>query len=236
MDHADRNYHEMDADGDVLLTLELPAATPGGAAYAPIDLTAGDGETEDNGSGSGNLILRFDGSGSGSGNVIIRFLVSSKKLASSSPYFRAMFGRHWAEGARLVAGQVPEFRQQSPDVRSFGILMNVLHGHTKKVPRNIDLPSLTNIAILIDYYNCLEGIGLFAEIWIERWKKRGIAYPTTFELASWIWIAYVFKDGELFTAVTKVAIAGGRGPLQVWHLPIPSRIVGMCLPQSPSPW
>ena len=103
--------------------------------------------------------------------------------------------------------------------------MNIIHGHTRKVPRSVSLEILAKFAVLVDYYECFEAVEVFTDMWINELKED---LPKTYsrDLILWIWISWVFRQAEQFTATTGIALKQSRGPIQTLGLPIPERIVG----------
>lgn len=52
------------------------------------------------------------------------------------------------------------------------ILMNIIHGRTRKIPRSVNLEMLANIAVLVDYYECVEVVEVFSEMWLNQLKEQ----------------------------------------------------------------
>lgn len=94
-------------------------------------------------------------------------LLSSKHLALASPYFAKMFQGDWKEAQSLRSGERLELREEIGEPEALLILMRVIHGRTKEVPRKITLGMLESIAIFVDYYKCLEVVEIISEIWIK---------------------------------------------------------------------
>lgn len=49
------------------------------------------------------------------------------------------------------------------DPVAFGILLRILHAQNNFVPREVDLPLLTGISILVDKYQIHNAVGVFVE-------------------------------------------------------------------------
>jgi hypothetical protein len=102
-------------------------------------------------------------------NVHMR--VSSKHLTMVSPVFKAMLHRgNFREGRELGnTGSVDvPLPDDNPD--AFLIILDVLHGYHRKVPRDISLLMLTCISILVDKYQMVEAVEVFSNGWIEHLK------------------------------------------------------------------
>jgi hypothetical protein len=161
----------------------------------------------------------------------IRVRVSSRHLTLASPYFKRMLKGDWKEGCTLTADGCVSVRVMDCDPESLMIIMNIIHGHTRKVPRSVSLDMLTKIAVLIDYYECAEAVELFTDTWIDYLKGP---LPTTYgrSLILWTCISWVFRKSALFKTVTTVAQMQSYEPIQTLGLPIPQSIVGK-LPLKP---
>ncbi|KAI6520478.1 hypothetical protein MCOR05_010812 [Pyricularia oryzae] len=147
----------------------------------------------------------------------VRFRVSSKHLTLASSTFKIMLNGQWGEASKL------EITAEDWNTEAMLILMSVIHGQNQQVPKVISLEILTNIAILVDYYECREAIDLAAEIWINKLTQP--KEPSR-DLVFWLFISWVFRREEVFRAMTTVALRQSRGPLQALNLPIPERIIG----------
>jgi hypothetical protein len=99
--------------------------------------------------------------------VEVRLQLSSKHLTLASTYFRKMFRGPWTE-SRTSSG-LPYPRDASEwDSDAILILMNIIHGRVRSVPRSIELEMLAKIAVLVDYYDCHEVVELISECWIQK--------------------------------------------------------------------
>lgn len=63
-------------------------------------------------------------------------------------------------------------KEKDWDAGALQILMDVIHGRTREVPKVISLETLAKIAILVDYYECLEVVvEMFSSKWMESLKS-----------------------------------------------------------------
>jgi hypothetical protein len=76
---------------------------------------------------------------------------------------------------------------EEPDL--FAILLNIIHGRTKQVPRRIDLVQLKKLSILVDKYQMQEVVGVFTEIWINA-LKASLPKDHTEDLLFWLCISW----------------------------------------------
>jgi hypothetical protein len=84
---------------------------------------------------------------------------------------------------------------------------------------------LAKIAVLADYYKCVEVVEICSEIWINKLKKN-LPERYSRDLILWILVSWIFRQAKLFRVVTGIALKESRGRIQTLGLPIPERIVG----------
>lgn len=155
----------------------------------------------------------------------IKFFVSSNHLRLASPVFEKMLSGEWAEGSALRTRGITEIKVQTANSEALWVLLHIIHGRTRKVPRTVSLDLLTQLAVLVDYYECHESVEVFSKIWIKSWNKRR---PSSYcyDAIQWLCISWVFRDGRIFRDMTRILQRQATNPLQTSDLPIPSRIVG----------
>ncbi|KAL3424403.1 hypothetical protein PVAG01_03684 [Phlyctema vagabunda] len=161
-------------------------------------------------------------------------LVSSRHMKLASPVFNKMLQPGcFQEGSILHAQGKVEIPLPDDDFTAFVILLDIIHGHTRKVPRHVSFDLLKTIAILIDKYEMHE----VAEVYTDRWfiELKNIKFPQRFtiETIPWIFITWVFKRYSEFRSMTRLVQLhcterlkeeiGKKYP----ELPIPEPIIGM---------
>lgn len=161
----------------------------------------------------------------------IRMLVSSKILMLVSPVFKAMLQHdNFKEGVELSKGGV-EVPLPDDDPTAWKILLGVMHHNPLAVPREVDLTTMTNIAILVDKYQLSNLLHFHAERWIEHLTRSdpGLPFDLDTNLVSWLCISWVFGLFNEFTDMTRIAIRQSSG--SIWNdrdLPIPDHVFGKC--------
>jgi hypothetical protein len=85
-----------------------------------------------------------------------RMLVSSKHLILASPVFKVMLQDCFKEGQTLRSGGFLDLLLPDDDPAAFCILLDIIHGRNRKVPREIDMGLLAGITILVDKYQLQE--------------------------------------------------------------------------------
>lgn len=158
-------------------------------------------------------------------HISVGMRVSSRHLILASSYFRGMLKGDWKESNDLQSRRSSPIEvKENWDSAAFRILMDIIHSRTRKVPKSISLEMLAKIAVLVDYYDCLEVVEIYSNIWIEHLKGK---QPTTYcrDTMLWICISWLFQQPVLFQAATNAASKHSRGRVQTMELPIPDRII-----------
>jgi hypothetical protein len=109
------------------------------------------------------------------------------------------------EGVDLRTTKVTEIPLVEDHPAALLILLNIIHGHTRRVPRAVDFRILTRIAVLVDKYQFHEVAEMFTNTWVE--KLRG-SMPTslTDDLRTAICIYWVFRKSSKFKRATQIAL------------------------------
>ncbi|KAI1347427.1 hypothetical protein F5Y01DRAFT_329666 [Xylaria sp. FL0043] len=151
----------------------------------------------------------------------VRLQVSSSHLKLSSQYFKKALGGPFKESHSNADG-LRHIEADGWDKEAFVIVMRILHGLSRPIPRRLDLEILAKVAVIVDYYNCRQSVEPFAEIW-----HHGIDVPCVKPLnisrdhIILLFVSWVFDWEEDLSAATKVAQNLSEGPLSTMGLPIP---------------
>jgi hypothetical protein len=162
----------------------------------------------------------------------IEILVSSKHLSLASSFFKRRTRPAWASSIKNHSigpqgNQIPESDLGHLDADAMIIVMNILHGRAKNVPRTIDLDMIAKVAIIVDYLDCAEPMEIYTERWFVDLAPLKIAqniYDRS--LVLWILVSSVFQLPEMFTLVTRIAIRYTKEPISSLELPISNCIIG----------
>jgi hypothetical protein len=164
--------------------------------------------------------------------VDCHFLVSSRHMILASSVFKAMLQGDFREGLTLRATGELELPLPEDDPDTFRILLDIIHGHNRKLPRQVDLLVMVKLTILVDKYQMLERVEIFSDMWIDGLQCRKNALPKylNHEVLVWLAISWVFNKADPFRQVTQIlAMEGGAdmGGELLQLLPIPDRIISM---------
>lgn len=163
---------------------------------------------------------------SSSGYAEFEAKVSSKHLALASPYFNAMLTGPWLEAESRVDGSryVKLDQEEGFDHEALGIVLDIIHGKTRRTPRFVELEMLAKISVLVDYFQCYEPLEIFVEVWA---KELSDPLPALLDrdVVFWILISSVFHQKAIFESATRIAILHGASPMWTLTLPISVKII-----------
>jgi hypothetical protein len=127
----------------------------------------------------------------------IQLRVSSRHLILASPYFRGALNGPWSEATSLSTDCCRHIFAEDWDPQAFLILMHIIHGRNRQVPRLVSLEFLAKIAALVDYYKCYEAVEVFAELWLQGLKSHSqLPSQVGRDLVLWLFVSWVFADGK----------------------------------------
>ncbi|EFQ26812.1 hypothetical protein CGRA01v4_08918 [Colletotrichum graminicola] len=155
-----------------------------------------------------------------------KLLLSSRHLILASHYFDKKLNGTWKEATPHPTDGRYHLEASDWDSDALLILMNVIHGRTRSVPRHVDCEMLAKIAVLVDYYKCHEVVEVYSSIWIDALKNQ-LPSECTRDLVLWLLIAYVFRVDDVFASITKTAVLKGQGPMPTMDLPIPPTVIDL---------
>ncbi|KAF4451700.1 hypothetical protein F53441_5379 [Fusarium austroafricanum] len=166
----------------------------------------------------------------------IEFRISAKHLAIASPVFRGMIQGKFQESQPNRDGLL-EIKASDWNAHALLILLDIIHGHHREVPGRLDLETIAQIGLLVDYYDCLEITEIFFDRWsthIPRWianyrrSLSGMRLPTPADFGEnetlLLFIAWVFQGSSTFWTLTMSAVNNANGFIKT-ELPIPNQVL-----------
>ncbi|GKU07853.1 unnamed protein product [Fusarium langsethiae] len=155
--------------------------------------------------------------------VSYRMLVSSSHLVLASPVFQAMVEGPYAEGSTDHRG-IYRFATHGWNQEALVIVLDIIHGHHRSVPKLLDLEMLAKVAVIVDYYKCHEIVEVFAERWLKALQKgRTDHYGKASML--WLLISWVFSCPEIFERMAGLALKHSTRLILAENVPIPGEIL-----------
>jgi len=152
-------------------------------------------------------------------------LVSSKHLILASLVFGAMLQDRFNEGQTLRSAGYLELPLPDDDPVAFSILLDVIHGHTRKVSRKIDFELLIQISILVDKYQLQEVVEVFSDGWVQALSHE-VPASLTADLIHWLCIFWVFGQSDKFKLMTRIMERESSGITWTEDLSIPPVVLG----------
>ncbi|KAK7427564.1 hypothetical protein QQZ08_005839 [Neonectria magnoliae] len=104
------------------------------------------------------------------GQVCYQMLVSSAHLSQASPVFRKMLNGLFAEAVADSQG-LYRITTTGWDPEALVIVLDIMHGHNRSMPQQLSLEMIAKVAMIVDYYDCLEIVEVFAGIWVDALAK-----------------------------------------------------------------
>lgn len=155
---------------------------------------------------------------------MVRLRVSSRHLILASPVFRKMLEGPWVE-SHACHGRLREISVGEWDLEAFIIVLDIIHGHHRLVPRSLRLAMLAKVAVIVDYYDCVEVVEVFWDYWLKGLKKD---LPTSYGSESLLvlLVSWVFSAVDIFEKMTELAVRHSKCLIKVADLPIPGEILG----------
>ncbi|KAB8279777.1 hypothetical protein BDV30DRAFT_232899 [Aspergillus minisclerotigenes] len=149
---------------------------------------------------------------------------SSNHLMLASPQFKRTFQHGFKEGTELRSAGHVEVPICDWKPLLFLLLMAILHGQNQLVPRRLCMLRLTEMAVLVDYYECYEAVAIVFSLWVEATEKERPRFSTK-QSMEWLCITWVFQRGHGFNSITVNILKNSRGKITANNLPIPTKII-----------
>ncbi|KAI3567906.1 hypothetical protein IWW34DRAFT_812471 [Fusarium oxysporum f. sp. albedinis] len=155
--------------------------------------------------------------------VYYRMLVSSSHLVLASPVFQAMVEGPYVEGSTDHRG-IYQFTTHGWNQEAFVIVLDIIHGHHRSVPKSLDLEMLAKVAVIVDYYKCHEIVEVFAERWLKALQN---GHTVHYGKASMLWllISWVFSCPEIFKSMAGLVLKHSTRLILADNVPIPGEVL-----------
>lgn len=114
--------------------------------------------------------------------------------------------------------------QGASDPLAFEIVMNAIHGKTRKLPKTLTIATLAEVATIVQELDCQQVLWFPAKIWIDQ-VRGSVLRVAYFDLLRLLFISYVFEESELFEKASQVVLAEIKEPLSSRGLPFPPNII-----------
>jgi hypothetical protein len=161
----------------------------------------------------------------------VQMRVSSKHLILASATFGAYLGSDkFAEGRTLQTKGNVVVRLYDEDPDAMTILLHIIHGQTRKVPRQVSLEMLSKLAFVVNHRQMHEAVELFSDSWIENLKRDSLPGRYTPEVLSWLFIFWVFRKEDDFRNMSQILERESDHSLEdkADAGPVPASIISKC--------
>lgn len=156
--------------------------------------------------------------------IEFRMLVSGKHLELASSIFKTMVTGPFAEGKVDLSG-IRRITASDWDPEAFKIILTIMHGYNRDVPRSLSLEMLAKVAMIVNYYECLESVESYIDIWLEDLRSE---LPTGYgrDCILCVFISWVFSKPVMFRNMTQLALRHSQKLIEAEDFPIPADILG----------
>ncbi|KAF4335870.1 hypothetical protein FBEOM_10295 [Fusarium beomiforme] len=163
----------------------------------------------------------------------LEFRVSAKHLCLASPVFRSMINGSFKESQPNDEGLL-EVRTSEWNAQALLIVLDIIHGHHRSVPRRLSRDIIAQIGLIVDYYDCLEVVQIFGDSWFmnvqnwllyffNMWRDNTDSVFKDDETLL-LFIAWSYRSTSAFESLTSSAIFNTECLIET-HLPIPTQIL-----------
>lgn len=153
------------------------------------------------------------------------FLCSKKHLALASRRADKIFASGFKEAIPDESDGLYHWKFEAVfDSEAFEIVLKIIHGKNRDIPRVVTLELLAGISAVVDDLECHDALWFFAKGWLFSHKACAPTWMNK-ELAQLILISFVFDDAVLFETSTHTAITCNTGLVPTFNLPIRPKIV-----------
>ncbi|GIJ99683.1 hypothetical protein Aspvir_003684 [Aspergillus viridinutans] len=155
--------------------------------------------------------------------AVLKIRASSKHLTLACPQFARTLHSDFQESQDLHQKGHLDLEIDNWDPAAFPILMLILHGRTRPVPRKLTLSKFVDFAVLVDYYECYEAVEVFTDMWIRSLKKTATASMSLAQVEEWLFVSWVFQHRQSF-ALACGYLRGNLTSRFCPELPVPQRV------------
>jgi hypothetical protein len=157
----------------------------------------------------------------------VHCVVSSKHMMHASENFQVLLSGNSYEGVTFRRNghvSIP----LSADFDAMIVLLNIIHGASRKVPRQTSFEVLKKLAVLVCELGMLDTVQFFSDTWIDNFQRLGLPTSYNENIPSLIYIFWVFDRASEFKDMSRIAQRECDENLQnnVGDVPIPHIILG----------
>ncbi|KAL5598189.1 hypothetical protein FOBRF1_011982 [Fusarium oxysporum] len=150
------------------------------------------------------------------------YLCSKKHLTLASRRAAKLFSSQFREASVQSDGLYHWRFEGIFNAEAYELVLKIVHGKTRDVPRNVKLDLLADIATIVDDLECHEAVAFFSTNWLFGWPVGLLRTEELRDkpLAQLILASLVFEHASLFETYTKMAIRHNIDVISTYELPI----------------
>ena len=150
----------------------------------------------------------------------INIRVSPGHLVLASDVFKALLKGGFRESSELYSKGATEIFLPDDYPDGLVVLMNIIHGKFRSLPKKMTPQLLIQIILLVDKYNLHESVEPFIERWMEHVRPMIPTDRWPGDIMSWIAIALTLCLKDDFKQLTRLSLEKQVGTLCVDELPV----------------
>ncbi|GFF66027.1 hypothetical protein IFM62136_06490 [Aspergillus lentulus] len=221
----DERIYELDSQGDItFLVYDVPDSFP--QSLDQLDPLLLDGSTPTTTSPAAEAVAEEEETTQNEQpQAILKIRASSKHLTLACPQFGRTLHSGFQESHSLEKAGHLTLEIDNWDPAAFLLLMLILHGRTRPVPRKLTLSRLVDFTVLVDYYECYEAVEVFTDMWMTALKKPTTATSLTSlaQAEEWLFVSWVFQHRAMFAQAGGYLLGNLSGRF-CSELPVPRRV------------
>jgi hypothetical protein len=156
----------------------------------------------------------------------VHCVVSSRHMMLASQYFQTILSGNFNEAITLrTKGHVSI--PLLADLDAMIILLNIVHGVSRQVPRQVSLELLIKLAVLVRSFGMLDAVQFFSDTWIDNFQREGLPESYDENVLPLLFVFWVFDRPFEFKNMTRLAQRECDESLDedVRDVPIPRSII-----------
>jgi virulence-associated protein VagC len=153
------------------------------------------------------------------------FLCSKKHLTLASRRAAKLFSSQFKEASIETDGLYHWKFEGIFNDEAFELVLKIIHGKTRGVPRSVKLDLLAGIATIVDDLECHEAVAFFSTNWLFG-RLHGSEEIRGKALAQLLLASFVFEHAAPFETYTKMAIRYSEDVVTTYELPIRADVSG----------
>ncbi|KAM0402780.1 hypothetical protein ACHAPZ_004272 [Fusarium culmorum] len=141
--------------------------------------------------------------------------VSSRKLIRASLMFQAMLQGPWSEAASWPVS-IRQINTSKWDATALAIVMDMIHGRHRGLPKNMNLGLVARISTIVDYYQFREAVHVYLRDWLNEYARMDNLPSRLCKISLLcLYVSWVFEDKTLFSNMIHLTLIYSEGLTQI---------------------